>query len=47
LYGEKYIALQKLATIHKLNSNLMDDETKVEVVKLVYSLAASGKELEK
>jgi len=28
LYGEKCIALQKLATINKLISNLTDDETK-------------------
>lgn len=36
--------LKKLATIYELKSNLTDDKSKIEVVKLVYSLAASGNE---
>lgn len=35
---------RNLATIYELKSNLTDDKSKIEVVKLVYSLAASGNE---
>jgi hypothetical protein len=41
IYGEKYIAFKKLATIYTLKS-LPDKESKIEAVKLVYSLAKSG-----
>lgn len=45
LYGEKYIGLQKLLTIHELKARpSTDEQSKVEIVKLVYSLAASGRE---
>lgn len=45
LYGEKYIGLQKLLTIHELKARpSTDEQSKVETVKLVYSLAASGRE---
>lgn len=43
LYGEKYIGFQKLAKIRKL-VQLEDTVSRVEAIKLVYTLADSGKE---
>lgn len=43
LYGEKYIAFKKLAEIFILKSKT-DDRSKIDLIRLVYSLAASGKE---
>lgn len=42
IYGEKFIALQKLSYIYKLKSNLIDDNNKILLLKLIYSLATSG-----
>ena len=41
VYGEKYIAWQKLNIIRHL-MKLKDDNSRIELVKLVYSLSASG-----
>lgn len=43
IYGEKFIGFQKLSKIYELKSNLTDDNCKVTLVKLVYSLAESGR----
>lgn len=40
-YGEKYISWQKLKTIRVL-MKLKDNSSRVELVKIIYSLAASG-----
>nr|QBM09638.1 hypothetical protein [Dactylella sp.] len=41
LYGENFIALQKLNLIREL-SQLKDDNSRIQLIKLVYSLAISG-----
>jgi hypothetical protein len=43
IYGEKYIAFRKLATIYALKSQ-PDEESRIEVIKLIYSLAKTGVE---
>lgn len=42
IYGEKFIVFKKLAYIYKLESNLTDDNSKIKLVKLVYSLSLHG-----
>lgn len=43
VYGEKLRGFQKLEDIYKLKANLTNDNDKVLLVKLVYSLTSSGK----
>lgn len=44
MYGEKYIGFQKLQTIRELKLDADNEESKIEIVKLVYSLSEAGRE---